>query len=152
MAIVYGIFAIITNVLASNASVNDLYALDYIKISLAAKQNNPTDTNKLYYFIQCWLGLVTILIWFLVIIGIKYLEIKRSIEYDEDTSSASDFSIVLEGMPLDATKEELQTQLNAYYDAVIEYEAVPEKKRKPFKIASFNVGKPFYLHHSELES
>lgn len=73
MAIVYGIFAIITNVLAADASVNDLYALDYIKISLAAKQNNPTDTNKLYYFIQCWLGLVTILIWFLVIIGIKYL-------------------------------------------------------------------------------
>ena len=118
MAVVYSIYAIVTNIIASDASVSDLYALDYLVITLASKQKVVNDQNKLFYFIQCWLGVVTILIWFLVIIGIKYNEIKRSIEYDEDTSSASDYSIVMEGMPLDVTKEELQGQLNAYYNSI----------------------------------
>lgn len=82
MAIVYSIYAIVTNIIAAEASVQNLYNLDYLTITLAAKQKNVTDQNKLFYFIQCWLGVVVILIWLLVLIGIKYQEIKRSIEYD----------------------------------------------------------------------
>jgi hypothetical protein len=119
MCAVYSIFAIVTNAIAANADSSNLYNLDYITITLAAKQKNDTPTNRTYYFIQCWLGVVTILIWALVLIGVKYSEIKSSNEYDNDTSSASDYSIVIEGIPLDVTKEELQTQLNSYYEAVV---------------------------------
>ena len=95
MALVYSIYAIVTNIIAAEADFNSLYSLDYLVVTLASKQKNINDQNKLFYFIQCWLGVATIILWLLVLIGIKYNEIKRSIEYDEDTSSASDFSIVL---------------------------------------------------------
>lgn len=72
MAVVYSIYAIVTNVLAAEATSNSLYNLDYITITLAAKQKNINDQNKLYYFVQCWLGVVTIIIWFLVLVGIKF--------------------------------------------------------------------------------
>lgn len=88
------------------------------------------------------------LIWILVIFGLKYKEMKELTEYDADTSSCSDYSVVMEGIPLDVTKEELQAELNGYYNAVVEHRKIPEKKRKPFKIAKLNVGKPFYLNES----
>lgn len=72
MAVVYSIYAIVTNIIAADATVNSLYNLDYLTITLAAKQKIVNDQNKLFYFIQCWLGVVVILIWFLVLIGIKY--------------------------------------------------------------------------------
>ena len=125
MAILYSIFAIVTNALAAGTSVDTLYKVDYITISLAAKQSNDTVDNRRYYFIQCWLGMVVVLVWALVLIGIKYNEIKSSIEYDQDTSSCSDYSVVIEGIPLDVTREELQAQLNDYYSLVVEYRKIP---------------------------
>lgn len=95
MGLVYSIYAIATNIQASKNSTSDLYSLDYISISLAAKQKNPTSENETFYYIQCWLGLVVCLLWILVMIGIKYKEIKTQIEYDDDTSSVSDYSIVI---------------------------------------------------------
>ena len=77
LAVVYSIFAIITNGLAAGASISTLYKVDYISISLAAKQSNDTTANRRYYFIQCWLGLVVVLVWGLVLVGIKYNEIKN---------------------------------------------------------------------------
>lgn len=105
MAVVYSIFAIITNAIAAGTDSTNLYSIDYIKISLASKQQNDTPNNRRYYFIQCWLGMVVVLIWALMLVGIKYNEIKSSIEYDHDTSSASDYSMVLEGVPLDITQK-----------------------------------------------
>ncbi len=105
MGIVYCIYAIITNAIAAGASQNNLYSLDYITISLAAKEKNDTETNRLYYYIQCWIGLGVMLIWIIMMIGIKYFEIKNSLEYDADTSSCTDYSVVLEGVPVDLTKE-----------------------------------------------
>jgi len=72
MAVVYSIFSIVTNAIAAGASASTLYNVDYISISLAAKQQNDTAQNRLYYFIQCWLGMVVVLVWALVLIGIKY--------------------------------------------------------------------------------
>jgi hypothetical protein len=72
MAVLYSIFAIVTNAIAAGASVNNLYSVDYISISLAAKQQNDTTDNRRYYFIQCWLGMVVVLVWALVLVGIKY--------------------------------------------------------------------------------
>ena len=42
MGIVYSIYAIITNVIATNVAGNSLYKIDYITISLAAKQKHNT--------------------------------------------------------------------------------------------------------------
>ncbi len=110
-----------------------------------------TESNRNLYYAQCWLGLLTILIWILMMVGIKYYEIKEGIEYDSDTSSCSDYSVVLEGIPLDVSKDELQRELNGYYNSVVEYRKIPEKKRKPFKIMKLNVAKPFYLNEEELK-
>jgi hypothetical protein len=51
----------------------------------------------------------------------------------------------MEGMPLDVTKDELQKQLDAFYEG-LNPDSIPAKWRRPFKVAKLNVGKPFYLH------
>ena len=100
MFLVYSIYSLVSNWLAAkdNKSISS-----YLKISLAAKQLEHIETNETLYYIQCWLGLVTMMVWILMMMGIKYFEIKEAIEYDVDTSSCSDYSIVLEGIPLDVT-------------------------------------------------
>lgn len=118
MMVIYGAYALATNVLASTAVTTSgisLSTVDYISISLSSKQTNDTSKNRLYYYIQCWLGVAFILIWSLVLLYIKFSEVKEMSEYDDDTISCSDYSIVIEGIPIDVTKEELQKQLNAYY-------------------------------------
>ncbi len=72
LTLVYSIFALITNVIAAGKSDANEYTIDYLTISLGAKQNNDTDTNRLYYYVSCWLGVVAMLIWVLVFIGIKF--------------------------------------------------------------------------------
>lgn len=64
--------------------------------------------------IQCWLGLVVIILWTLTLFLMKYFEKAEEVRVEEETISASDFSLVIEGMPKDVTKEELQQQLTAY--------------------------------------
>lgn len=76
MTVIYSIYAIFTNILAANAK--GVVALDYITISLGSKETHDTEANRLYYFISCWLGVATLIIWILAIIGIKYYEAKDS--------------------------------------------------------------------------
>lgn len=50
------------------------------------------------------------------------------------------------------TKDEVQKELNSYYNnVVVEYRKIPEKKRRPFTVMKLNVAKPFYLHEEELK-
>lgn len=108
MMVIYGAFALATNVLASAAVTSSgvsISSVDYISISLSSKQLNDTTKNRLYYYIQCWLGVVFILVWGLIMIYVKYSEAKNMSDYDNDTISCSDYSIVIEGIPLDVTKE-----------------------------------------------
>lgn len=72
MTLIYSIFALATNVIASSNGAIDISQLDYIAISLSAKQKNQTETNKLYYFISCWLGVAMIVTWIFALVGIKY--------------------------------------------------------------------------------
>lgn len=78
MTLIYSSFALITNVIAANniSSQNTQTNVDYISISLSSKQTNDTNANRQYYLIQCWLGVLTIIIWIFVLIGRKYFEIK----------------------------------------------------------------------------
>lgn len=155
MLIVYVLYSIATNVLAASSlnSTNTIqYKVDYLTISLSSKQINDTATNRMYYYVQCWLGVVTVLIWSLVLVYIKFSEIKNAKSYDDDTISCSDYSVVLEGVPVDVTKEELQKQMNAYYEAVMtNNKSIPAKWKKPLNIAKLNVGKPFYLNQDTLK-
>jgi hypothetical protein len=99
LLVIYSSYALATNVLASNAlsdsGVINYSKIDYLSISLSSKQTNDTTSNRLYYYNSCWLGVATAIIWLLVIIWIKYTEIKDSNEYDKDTISCSDYSIVM---------------------------------------------------------
>ncbi len=97
LTIIYSIFALITNVIASRNGnlVNNQSSVDYIAISLSSKQTNDNQTNRNYYLIQCWLGVANIIIWIFALAGLKYNEIKGIQEYDDDTISCSDYSVVM---------------------------------------------------------
>lgn len=143
--LVYSIFSIITNVLAASNGTIKISDIDYLKISLGSKQNNISDTNNLYYYVQCWLGLAVVTIWLIVFQAIKYHEFKDISEYDNDTSSASDFTVVIEGIPDNATQEQFQKQLDIYH------KHIRISNEPPFKIAKYNVARSFYLAESSLK-
>jgi hypothetical protein len=146
LTLVYSIFALATNVVASNNnSLGSNYTLDYLTISLASKQSNPIDLNKLYYYVQAWLGMVVVIIWGIIFFVNRYREFKNSQEYDDETISISDYSVSLQGIPLDASIEEIQTSFNMYYDNINMSRQLPANRTRPLKVVKLNVGKPFYL-------
>lgn len=78
MSLVYSIYALVTNIIASGIDVtqnpttltNNLNVLSLItKISSDAKVK---DTNETYYEIQCWIGLALVIIWCLMLFVLKY--------------------------------------------------------------------------------
>lgn len=77
---------------------------------------------------------------------------KDSQEYDEDTISVSDYSIVVEGLPMDVQTEDLQKQLDQYYETTIKNNSrFPAVWKQPLTIAKVNIGKPFYLSEDSLK-
>ena len=75
--------------------------------------------------------------------------------------------MLLEDAPLDApgvevqqarvaslreARQSMQKQLDDYYNFVIEEKKVPEVRRRPFKMANFNIGRPFYLNADDLNT
>jgi len=96
LGLLYSIYAMVTNLIAARDNSTNLTAvIDYISISISAKQLNQTDINCLYYEIQCWIGLGVMIIWIFVFTGLKYFEIKGAIYYDNLTSSIADYSVVM---------------------------------------------------------
>jgi hypothetical protein len=78
--------------------------------------------------------------------------VKDSQEYDEDTISVSDYSIVVEGLPMDVQTEDLQKQLDQYYETTIKNNSrFPAVWKQPLTIAKVNIGKPFYLSEDSLK-
>lgn len=82
LTIIYSAYSLATNILASNvvgsSILTDYSKIDYINISLSSKQTNDTSANRMYYYVSCWLGVANVIIWLLVIIAIKYNEVKDS--------------------------------------------------------------------------
>lgn len=84
LTLVYSIYSLATNIIASkNNSLGSSYTVDYLTISLASKQSNPTDLNKLFYFIQAWLGMAVVIIWIVIFFVNRYREFKNAQEYDD---------------------------------------------------------------------
>jgi hypothetical protein len=80
MFLIYSIYAIITNVIASNnfdlctGLVDCSSNLDYLAISLGSKQQNQTDINKTYYYIQAWIGVGLVIIMVITFFFLRYFE------------------------------------------------------------------------------
>lgn len=66
-----------------------------ILISLASKRlTNSAQSNK-FYLIEVWICVGVVVIWSLLLFGIKYLERGYEVMVDSETISASDFSILI---------------------------------------------------------
>ena len=153
MGLIYGIYALATNIVAANTgdttNLSSYVPADILSISLGPKQQYQTDQNKQYYLIQCWIGLALMIVWGITFVLLKYFEKADEVAVEEQTISASDFSIVIEGMPTEITMEECQKQFDEYYQSI---DNVPESLKRPFLIKKYNVGKPFYLSQADLLS
>ena len=115
----YSIYALVTNVKASNEykayiekqgtvlSSKFISTLSYVALSLGSKQFNQTTENKTSYFIQCWIGLGVVILWMLLFFALKYSEKGEETKVEEETISASDFTITMENVPKDISLKEL---------------------------------------------
>lgn len=73
LTVLYSAFALVTNYIASKkGSLPSLTSVDYISISLSSKETNDTPENRMFYFIQCWLGVATIGVWIIALAIMKY--------------------------------------------------------------------------------
>lgn len=61
-----------------------------------------------------WIGAFLTLVWGFLLSLIKYLGIKSELTIDEETISASDFSIVVENYPTSLSEKELQLRFAEY--------------------------------------
>ena len=152
MTVVYSIYAFVTNLIASGKyDTSDPTAVDttvtWVQLSLGSKQENQTEVNKTYYFISACIGAFLMLLWMVILCCLKYYEKEEEVRVEEETISASDFTIVIEGMPKDITQEELQESFDQYDETV---KNVPAHLKRPFKIEKMNIGKPFYLNEDAL--
>ena len=79
MTAVYSIYSLATNIIAAkNNAQGNHYAVDYLTISLSSKAVNNTELNRLFFFIQAWLGAVTIIIWIIIFFVNRYREFKEA--------------------------------------------------------------------------
>jgi hypothetical protein len=92
-----------------------------------------------------------VVVWFLTFALLKYYEKLKELEVDLETRSASDFALVVEGLPDNVTSEEFQAQLSRYEERIQNIRTIPAKKKVPLKIARFNKGNAFQLNESELK-
>jgi hypothetical protein len=81
MLLIYAIYAFATNLVASQkfkecGTTISYYKcssnLDYLAISLGSKQSNPSSENQMFYYIQTWIGMGMIIVWFLTFAALKY--------------------------------------------------------------------------------
>lgn len=72
------------------------------------------------------------------------------IEYTaKRTLGISDFSIVIENMPTDFTKQDIQKSLQDYLRQKKEEDFDNEISLKELEVVSYNEGRPFYLDEKE---
>ena len=78
MGIIYGVFALATNIIASNqgdpTTINSYIPEDILSISLGPKQRFQTEQNRFYYFVQCFIGMSLMIVWGITFLLLKYFE------------------------------------------------------------------------------
>ena len=82
MILIYGTYALVTNIIASVKNSSSYIPQDLLSISLGAKQRDKTTLNEVFYFVQAVLGVIMLFIWSISIIIMKYLEKSEEIRVE----------------------------------------------------------------------
>lgn len=90
-------------------------------------------------------------IWCIMLVIIKYTEKRDEIQIETSNKSASDFSIVMHGVPTSMDMKEMQAQLDEYYVRLDEKDKPKELDRR-FKIVKYNMAVPFYLNMESIKT
>ena len=121
MFIVYCIFAMATNIVASSTyhtsdKMDPTLISNYgiLAISLGSKQLNATQENITLYSIQAWFGVGMLLLWIGYLVFIKGKEKRAEYRVRNESYSASDFSIMMENVPRHITPDQIQRELTKY--------------------------------------
>ena len=83
--------------------------LDYLSISLGSKSKHNKASNidgEMYYYISSWLGVLMLVFWWFMFACFKR-KIANIENDDRRKLKVSDFSIVIENMPIDFTLYEI---------------------------------------------
>lgn len=142
MLLIYSIFTFATNISVANSASNS-GPLDYLSISLGSKANSASTNEdaKTYYLASSWLGVAMLGVWLIVLIIMK----KRTKKIENEGrsyNSVSDFSVVIEKMPIGYSKEQVQAMMDEYLILV----NLPGLEFKQLKIEKYNEAKPFYFN------
>lgn len=70
--------------------------------------------NRTLVEVQCWLGVVVLIIWAIVFIWIKKKERQAKLNVDYASKTAPDYSLYFANLPKNLSKEELEEQLLNY--------------------------------------
>jgi hypothetical protein len=130
MLAIFSGYAIVTNIQASNMYKNSLNGSDVLDIgetysgflmaSLGSKAVYYTQFGNSAFSVQCWLGVVFVVIWGFIFVVIEYREREAEHKVDYESKTAGDYTLVFENMPKDMSKEELEKQLNEYLKVIRE--------------------------------
>lgn len=148
LSVVYSAFALATNIMASTEACKYYVVCSLTTISQGAKQTTASDVNSNYYMIQSWIGIGLAVLWGLYFMYMSYKERKLEIESDLRTKSASDFSLLIENMPVEMKMEDFQKLLTQNYEAI---RSIPALERRAPVIEKYNIAQPFYLSEEDLK-
>lgn len=71
---------------------------------MGSKQIHSTEDDKISYTVQCWLGVAVLALWGVYFGYVKHTERVKSIDIDNDSRTASDFTILIKNFPSNMTK------------------------------------------------
>lgn len=118
MLVVFTVYSLVSNVIASDSYKKSLTTSDitpnllsyegFLAISLGSKQIHQTESDKISYTVQCWLGVAMIAIWIIAFGVIKLREREGAQEVDIESKTASDFTILIKNYPSRMSKEQLE--------------------------------------------
>lgn len=142
MIVVYSVFSFATNIsIAKDSKPNQ--ALDYLAISLGSKANNSTtnDNANIYYLASSWLGVAMLVFWLIALVKMKK-DLKVIENEAKSYTSVSDFSVVIEKMPIGYKKEQVQVMMDEYLNKI----APRDIGFRQLKVEKYNEAKPFYFN------
>jgi hypothetical protein len=115
LAAFYSSYALYINITEPSSSFSSSNPIK--KLSFASTVQNLTTNTSLYDSMlkEGWLVAAGVLVWWGALFIMKRMAIKQERMVDDDTITAADFSIMLEHLPVSATKESLQKDLDMYF-------------------------------------
>lgn len=104
--IIYGIFALVTNLIGDEATIDDTCAEDpYCEYRHKSSNENKNYKDLSIVYAQLWLGLAFSFVWVVTIRFIKFMGREKNQIVDRNLRSASDFTIKIENLPYGSYSE-----------------------------------------------